>query len=279
MSGDCRKVQEGLIQSTIPNANLTVTVSIPPSQAVEDDPSAADQRRRVAALLDGVARDYNRVGGSLDLGSGRWYRGYALRRAGVRSGMTLLDVATGTGLLAEAGARIVGDTGAVVGIDASAAMLTEARQAHPYPLVQGRAESLPFRSDRFDAVSMGFLLRYVDDLEVILRECRRVLKPGGHLLVLELERPVSRSARWLVRTHLQRLLPWIVALRTRSKPAQLLTRCCWDTIDRGVPPETVLDLLRRRGFVDVRRHVWFGLFGEYFATKPAGAPVVSQGDT
>jgi demethylmenaquinone methyltransferase/2-methoxy-6-polyprenyl-1,4-benzoquinol methylase len=168
----------------------------------------------------------------------------------------------------------------VVGVDANAAMLREAaRRAGASSLVQGRAESLPFRSDRFDAVSMGFLLRYVDYLVPVLRECHRVLKPGGRLLVLELERPESRSARWLVRTHLQRVLPWIVGLRTRSEPAQLLTRSCWDTIDRGVPPATVLSLLRRQGFVDVRRHLWFGLFGEYFATKPAGGATVRQEDT
>jgi demethylmenaquinone methyltransferase/2-methoxy-6-polyprenyl-1,4-benzoquinol methylase len=253
-----------------------VTTATPPRSVLEDDPSPSDTRRRAVGLLDAAARDYERIGGSLDLGSGRWYRGYALRRAGLSPGMTLLDVATGTGLLARAGARIVGDPGAVVGIDASAAMLREARRAHPSPLVQGRAESLPFRADRFDALSMGFLLRYVDDLETILRECRRVLKPGGRLLVLELERPTSRGTRWLLRTHVQRVVPWVVGLRTRSQPARSLARQCWETIDRGLPPETVLALLRRSGFVDVRRHVWFGLFGEYFGTKPVAASAADR---
>jgi len=252
-----------------------VTNPIPPADL--DGRDAADDRsRRVAALFDDAAGDYERVGETLALGSGSWYRRFALRRAGLRPGMTLLDVATGTGLVGRAGVRILGDPGRVVGVDANAAMLREAaRRAGASSLVQGRAESLPFRAGRFDVVSIGYLFRYVDDLETIVRECRRVLKPGGRLLALELSRPKSRAARWLVQTHLERVLPRIVAFRTRSRPAEVLTRYCWVTIEQGVAPETILALLRQGGFVDVRRHVWFGLFGEYFATKPAASPAVA----
>jgi demethylmenaquinone methyltransferase/2-methoxy-6-polyprenyl-1,4-benzoquinol methylase len=183
--------------------------------------------------------------------------------------MALLDVATGTGLLARAGVRILGDPGEVVGLDASAAMLREARRTLASPLVQGWAEALPFRADRFDMLSMGFALRYVADLERVVAECWRVLRPGGRLLFLELARPEAPVGRWLVRTHLERVLPWIVGLRGEREPARRLTRYCWETIDRGVPPATILEVLGRSGFADVRRHVWFGLVAEYFATKPA----------
>jgi SAM-dependent methyltransferase len=117
--------------------------------------------------------------------------------------MRLLDVATGTGLVARGGVEILGDPRRVFGVDPSSGMLREARMAVTSPLTRGRAESLPFRSDSFDMLSMGFALRHVDDLEITFDEYRRVLKPGGRILLLEVSRPNSRIMRWVIRTHFQ----------------------------------------------------------------------------
>jgi demethylmenaquinone methyltransferase/2-methoxy-6-polyprenyl-1,4-benzoquinol methylase len=181
--------------------------------------------------------------------------------------MRLLDVATGTGLVARGGVEVVGDPRRVVGIDPNRGMLREARMAVSSPLVRGRAEILPFRAESFDMLSMGFALRHVEDLEIAFGEYRRVLKPGGRVLLLEVSRPKSPIMRWLIRTHFQRVLPWLTRLSTRSEPAELLMKYYWDTIDRCVPPETILDVLRRNGFVDVKRRVWAGFLSEYVATK------------
>jgi demethylmenaquinone methyltransferase/2-methoxy-6-polyprenyl-1,4-benzoquinol methylase len=224
----------------------------------------------VAALFDGAARHYDRVGQTLDLGSGPWYRRQALRRAGLRPKMKLLDVATGTGLLARGAVRILGDPGGVVGVDPSAGMLREARKVLAGSLVRGWAEALPFRSDHFDMLSMSFALRHVAELEVAFGEYLRVLKPGGRLLLLEVSRPQSAVTRWMIRVHLQRVLPRLIQISTSSEPAQLLMKYYWDTIDRCVPPETILDVLRRSGFVGVERRVFFGFLSEYVASKPDG---------
>jgi demethylmenaquinone methyltransferase / 2-methoxy-6-polyprenyl-1,4-benzoquinol methylase len=229
---------------------------------------AADRQSFVGALFDGAARHYNRIGKMLDLGSGPWYRRDALRRAGLRPGMRLLDVAAGTGLVARGAADILREPGGVIGVDPSRGMLQEARKALSGPLVQGRAEALPFRNDRFDMLSMGFALRHVADLEVAFREYWRVLKPGGRILLLEVVRPSSSVSRWLVRTHFQRILPLMARISTRSEPAQLLMKFYWDTIDQCVPPEAILEALRRTGFVAVDRHTFYGLINEYVATKP-----------
>jgi demethylmenaquinone methyltransferase/2-methoxy-6-polyprenyl-1,4-benzoquinol methylase len=181
--------------------------------------------------------------------------------------MRLLDVATGTGLVARGGVEVVGDPRGVVGIDPNRGMLHEARMAVSSPLVRGRAEILPFRAESFDMLSMGFALRHVEDLEIAFGEYRRVLKPGGRVLLLEVSRPKSWIMRWLIRTHFQRVLPWLTRLSTRSEPAELLMKYYWDTIDRCVPPETILDVLRRNGFVDVKRRVWAGFLSEYVATR------------
>jgi len=246
------------------------TAVTPPHPVLEQYYARADDRQSfVGALFDGAARHYNRIGRMLDFGSGPWYRRDALRRAGLRPGMRLLDVAVGTGLVARGAVDILGKPGGVIGVDPSRGMLQEARKALSGPLVQGRAEALPFRSGRFDMLSMGFALRHVPDLEAAFQEYRRVLRPGGRLLLLEVSRPPSPVSRWLIRVHFQHVLPLMARLGTRSEPAQLLMKYYWDTIDRCVPPEAILEILRRRGFVDVDRLVFFGFLNEYVAAKPA----------
>jgi demethylmenaquinone methyltransferase/2-methoxy-6-polyprenyl-1,4-benzoquinol methylase len=135
--------------------------------------------------------------------------------------------------------------------------------------VRGWAEALPFRDRAFDMLSMGFALRHVADLEAAFGECLRVLKPGGRLVLLDLSRPESPAVRWLIRVHLQHVLPRIMRLRSGSEPARRLVRHFWDTIDRCVPPEATARLLRARGFVDVERRVLYGVFSEYAAARPA----------
>jgi len=247
-----------------------VAEATPPHPVLEEYYStAADRQSFVGELFDGAARYYNRIGQMLDLGSGPWYRRQALRRAGLRPGMRLLDVATGTGLVARGAASIIGEPGGVIGVDPSRGMLREARKAVSGPLVQGRAEALPFRDGLFDMLSMGFALRHVADLEVAFREYWRVLRPGGRLLLLEVSRPPSPVSRWLIRAHFQHILPLMTRISTRSVPAQLLMKYYWDTIDRCVPPATILDVLRRSGYVDVERRVFFGFLSEYVAAKPS----------
>jgi demethylmenaquinone methyltransferase/2-methoxy-6-polyprenyl-1,4-benzoquinol methylase len=222
----------------------------------------------VTTLFDSSARHYDRLCQLMSFGSGQWYRRQALLRAGVTRGMILLDVATGTGLVARSALEILGDPRAVVGLDPSAGMLREARKASAAPLVQGRVETLPFSRDRFDVLTFGYALRHVSDLEVAFMECRRVLKPGGRLLVLEISRAQSRATRAILRLYFLHVLPAIMWLTTRSTPARMLSQYYWETIDACVPPETILEVLRRSGFTDVRRNVFGGFLSEYIAVKP-----------
>jgi demethylmenaquinone methyltransferase/2-methoxy-6-polyprenyl-1,4-benzoquinol methylase len=226
-----------------------------------------DREPFVTALFDSAAKDYNRSCALGSLGSGQFYRRWVLLRSGLGPGMKLLDVATGTGLVARAATAIVRERGAVVGLDPSAGMLRQGRPAHSALLVQGTVEALPFGDGDFDFVSMGYALRHMADLRVAFTECRRVLKPGGRLLVLEISQPRSLVGGWLGRAYLERILPFAMRL-AGSAQAALLMRYHWDTIAACVPPEAILEVLRVSGFAPVERRVRGGLLSEYLGVKP-----------
>jgi len=224
------------------------------------------RRRFVDDLFDRTAADYDAVERMLALGSGRWYRRQALQRAGLGPGMRVLDVATGTGLVAREALAVVGPGGSVLGLDPSAGMLSEARNL-PMPLVRGLGEKLPCRDATFDFVSMGFALRHVADLDALFGEMRRVLKPGGTACVLEITRPRRAAAAGPLRVFMTRVVPAVATLAGRRDAAARLMRFYWDTIEACVPPEAVLGALERSGLRAARRAVVLGMFSEYVATK------------
>lgn len=254
----------------------------PPPGSIAPHPTLttyyADDRARasfVTTLFDTAAAQYDRVCWLGSLGSGRVHRRQTLRRAGLRRGMRLLDVATGTGLVAESAVDILGAPSAVVGLDASPGMLGQARRRLEGRLVQGRAEALPFPPDAFDMLSIGYALRHVTDLAVTFREWLRVLRPGGRVVILEISRPRSALGRGLIRLYMQRVLPLVMRLGRDGAKADLLLRYYWDTIAECVPPETILHVLRQSGFAEVQRRVFGGMFSEYVAEKP---PATARAD-
>jgi demethylmenaquinone methyltransferase/2-methoxy-6-polyprenyl-1,4-benzoquinol methylase len=233
----------------------------------------AERPRYVNALFDEAAPHYEWINRMLSLGSGEAYRRLALQRSGLRPDMRLLDIATGTGLVLRPAADITGDQGLVVGLDPSASMLRQSRVIRPLPLVQSRGEALPFATAVFDFVSLGYGLRHLADLDVLFRECFRVLRPGGRLLVLEFSRPRSGPGGALARLCLKTLAPLVTRLGTRSPGAEKVMRYCWDTVDQLVPRETVLASEGRAGFEEVSGQEVFGVFVEYRARKPEGVRV------
>jgi demethylmenaquinone methyltransferase/2-methoxy-6-polyprenyl-1,4-benzoquinol methylase len=222
-----------------------------------------DRQRAVNALFDRGAAHYDRVCNVMSFGSGQRYRRRALIQAGVRPGHRVLDVGTGTGLLAREIAHAVESSGRVVGVDPSRAMMAAGRSHLALPLVQGLGESLPVRSGMFDFVTMGYALRHVPDLETAFSEYQRVLKPGGYVLLLEITRPASPLGAAAVRWYFGGVVPMLARLTTGSADAARLMEFYSETIDHCVAPDVVLDTLAQAGFEAVRRDVEAGIFSAY----------------
>jgi len=222
----------------------------------------------VRRLFDETASDYDRIERMMAVGTGPWYRRRALVRSGLVPGMDVLDVAVGTGLLSREAVAIAGGARQVTGIDPSRGMLQTLSRKLDIVVVQGMAESLPFASDRFDFLSLGYALRHMSDLSVAFSEFLRVLKPGGTVCVLELTRPNRPIARRALRAYIRGIVPFLARLAGSRRSAARLYEYFWDTIDACVPPERVVSALSRAGFTDVERFVEIGIFSEYTGRKP-----------
>jgi len=229
-----------------------------------------DQQRCawVVDLFNRTALDYERIEGLMAMGSGSWYRRRALSAAGLESGMQVIDVGTGTGLVAREAARLVGPRGCVLGVDPSAAMLANARIMAGVRLVAGRAESIPAPDASADFLCLGYALRHISDLALAFREFKRVLRPGGRLCLLEITSPEGRWRRALLKTYMRTLVPLAARVLARERDTPLLMRYYWDTIEACIAPPLILAALEAAGFVAAARRVELGIFSQYCARRP-----------
>ncbi len=230
--------------------------------------NAAQRPAFVRQLFDRTARYYDPINRLFSLGSGRWYRRRALRQAGLSPGMHVLDVATGTGLVAGPAAELTGHEGRVVGLDLSFGMLSEARRSLPLiTFVQADAPRLPIADNAFDFLSIGYGLRHFGDLDAAFREFYRVLRPQGILLILEIGRPSPGLGQTLADFYIGRLIPWLSRWTAGRKEAQTLMRYYWATVEHCVVPETILETIASAGFSEPRCDVELGLFHAYVGRK------------
>lgn len=170
----------------------------------------------VAAMFDRVADRYDLVNDLLALGQTRIWRGMVVRAANVGPGDRVLDLAAGTGTSSAPFAALGAE---VVPCDFSLGMLEVGKQRQPHlPFVAGDALNLPFRDSVFDAVTISFGLRNVQDIERALCEMLRVTKPGGKIVVCEFSSPTWAPFRTLYTEYLMKALP-AVASKTSSNPA------------------------------------------------------------
>jgi len=225
------------------------------------------RRQTVDAMFDASAPHYDAITSMMSFGSGRWYRSDALKRQNCGPGDHVLDVGAGTGAVSLIAQELVGNQGLVVALDPSRGMLAEAVGAGVARAILGFGEHLPFPDNTFDLVTMGYALRHVADLRLAFEEYLRVLKPGGRVLLLEISRPEGRLSLSLLKFYMQAIVPNLARLLSRSRDAKRLMEYYWDTIETCVAPGRIVDALGEAGFSDTHRHVVFGIFSEYSASK------------
>jgi demethylmenaquinone methyltransferase/2-methoxy-6-polyprenyl-1,4-benzoquinol methylase len=174
----------------------------------------SSRKQHALELFAGLPRRYDQMGTILSFGQDPRWRAALVDAIDPKPGQRILDVATGTGLVARA---LAGRGCEVVGLDQSEQMLAGARAkvagspelAGRITFLRGEAEQLPFADRSFDALTFTYLLRYVEDRRATMAELVRVLRPGGRIGMVEFGVPRARLPRVLWRAHTRVGLPAI----------------------------------------------------------------------
>ncbi len=217
-----------------------------------------EKAERVAGVFGSVAASYDLMNDVMSFGVHRLWKRFTVDLSGVRAGERVLDLAGGTGDLAEKFVERVGERGRVMLADINAAMLREGRErlvnrgvVAGIEYLQADAECLPFPDDYFDCVTMAFGLRNVTHKERALAAIYRVLKPGGRALILEFSKPSVPGLQPLYDLYSFRVLPLMGKLIARDADSY---RYLAESIRMHPDQETLKEMMRDAGFVRCDYH-------------------------
>jgi demethylmenaquinone methyltransferase/2-methoxy-6-polyprenyl-1,4-benzoquinol methylase len=233
----------------------------PHEVGVQDRLASSELKREALDLFAPLPRHYDRVAAILSFGQDPRWRQEMVGAVGASANDRVLDVATGTGMVAQALVRRYGCE--VVGLDQSAQMLDGARAkmegdptlASRMSLVRGEAERLPFADGEFDHLTFTYLLRYVEDPGKTMRELARVVKPGGRVASLEFAIPPRLVWRWAWSFYTHVGLPALGRLVSRewAHTGSFLARSI-PTFYERYPVARVVELWREAGIGEVEVH-------------------------
>ncbi|WP_456378508.1 bifunctional demethylmenaquinone methyltransferase/2-methoxy-6-polyprenyl-1,4-benzoquinol methylase UbiE [Thiolapillus sp.] len=220
--------------------------------------AAEEKAELVRGVFDSVASRYDLMNDLMSMGVHRLWKRFAVELSGVRAGQQVLDLASGTGDLADRFAGLVGPEGLVVMTDINANMLVTGRDrmadrghAGNLAYAQVNAEALPFPDHSFDCITIGFGLRNVTDKQKALRAMYQALRPGGRALVLEFSKPVIKPLEKIYDLYSFKLLPKIGKLVTHDEDSY---RYLAESIRMHPDQETLREMMEQAGFENCDYH-------------------------
>ena len=223
----------------------------------------------VQRMFDAIAGRYDLMNRVMTLGQDQKWRRFVVERAGDPGSGRMLDLATGTGDIA-ALIRRSHPEAMVIGTDFSRNMLAEAKRRCPDAAISWQAcdaNHLPFADDAFESVTFGYLLRNVDDVSAVLKEVRRVLRPGGRVVCLDTTPPARNLLYPFVRFYLRFGIPLLGRMIASDEAAySYLTGSTMDFYSASA----LAGLFTRAGFKDVGyKKFMLGTIGVHWGQKQA----------
>lgn len=215
-------------------------------------------------MFDGVAKNYDRTNALLSVGNSWLWRFQTVRAIAPVTGERILDIAAGTGTSSAAIARSGAD---VVAVDFSLGMIEVGRRKHPkIEFLEADAMALPFKANEFDAVTISFGLRNIEDPRKALKEMFRVLKPGGRVVVCEFSKPTHALLRAGYGAYLKYVMPRVVEVASSNPEAYTYLA---ESINEWPDQATLSQWMRGAGFTRVAyRNLTSGVVALHRGHKP-----------
>ena len=231
---------------------------------------ASPEPSKVREMFDDISGRYDRLNDLMTAGLHHRWRDLGVLLAQVGSGSTVLDVCCGTGDFSFALKRTVGNSGRVVGIDVSEKMLEVAREksgrnqlyvefmtanTQALPFADGSCDKNDLSFKGFDACTVGFGIRNVPDIVQAFKEMRRVCRPGGKVVCLEITQPQIPVFKQFYQLWFDTAVPWMGKFAARDKFAYSYLPA---SVKRFPPPQELVTFMKQAGLRNVRYEILAG---------------------